>query len=461
MDTGALFYAQQKRDSESNLESDEESKRVTFEDIRSDTFHRYRKYGRSFSTQDNQIPHMESIGIRRASTTCGSLENLMTDGHNEEAYPHFHHVMSRHRPVEKERPRKGKIIAEHDFILPTIEDVEDDHAKPDDEQEDQTRLRTVSETSKVSKESPEKTVTEHDHDADAEEVMEDPNDKVSFTIGQNTDDDVWLERQKIMEFPKVKKKRKRKTKRKSSKFTEEELKMRSFRGSEVSMKEPTGLPTDFEEAQMLEKKDLEDMTHRRFDHLHGLSRHKINKKSSSSNLLTIQQSTKSQEKQKAFINSMYGEEIVKRVDHSPHNLFVEMDELIGNEWVEMSRWIKYEEAREEGSERWGKPHVSSLSFHSLLNLRLALEKGAVLLDHEGKDLTNVLSSIVEELVNIGYIDENTGDELLRVLLYRHNYVDQKVIKWTNNHSALGYITVSIKKNVHFPYFNYSSCLGWR
>ena len=63
LDTGALFYAQQKRDSESNLESDEESKRVTFEDIRSDTFHRYRKYGRSFSTQDNQIPHMESIGI--------------------------------------------------------------------------------------------------------------------------------------------------------------------------------------------------------------------------------------------------------------------------------------------------------------------------------------------------------------------------------------------------------------
>ena len=113
LDTGALFYAQQKKDSESNLElSDNEestSKRVTFEDIQSDTFHRYRKYGRSFSTQDNQIPFpVESIGVRRASTTCGSLEAL-TD-HNEEAYPHFHHVLSRHRPAEKERPRKGKII---------------------------------------------------------------------------------------------------------------------------------------------------------------------------------------------------------------------------------------------------------------------------------------------------------------------------------------------------------------
>ena len=106
-----------------------------------------------------------------------------------------------------------------------------------------------------------------------------------------------------------------------------------------------------------------------------------------------------------------------------------MDELINDEWVEQSRWIKYEEAREPGSERWGKPHVSSLSFHSLLNLRLTLEKGAILLDHEGKDLTNVLSSIVEALEQIGYIDDEVGSTVLRVLLYRHKYVDEKSFKW--------------------------------
>ena len=109
-----------------------------------------------------------------------------------------------------------------------------------------------------------------------------------------------------------------------------------------------------------------------------------------------------------MLDSMYTAEEEKVVDHSPHNLFVELDELIGDQWVEQSRWIKYEEAREEGAERWGRPHVSSLSFHSLLNLRLSLEKGAVLLDHEGKDMTNVMSSIVDELVNIGYINEDTG-----------------------------------------------------
>ena len=98
--------------------------------------------------------------------------------------------------------------------------------------------------------------------------------------------------------------------------------------------------------------------------------------------LNIQKdSAQAEEDKNTMIDRLYS---VKNVDHSPHNLFVEMDELINNEWVEQCRWIKYEEAREPGSERWGKPHVSSLSFHSLLNLRLTLEKGAILLDHEGK-----------------------------------------------------------------------------
>ena len=73
-----------------------------------------------------------------------------------------------------------------------------------------------------------------------------------------------------------------------------------------------------------------------------------------------------------MMDMMYGNE---RFDHSPHDLFIEMNELQGEEWVENARWIKYEEDREEGAERWGKAHISSLSFHSLLNLRLCLEKG--------------------------------------------------------------------------------------
>jgi hypothetical protein len=33
------------------------------------------------------------------------------------------------------------------------------------------------------------------------------------------------------------------------------------------------------------------------------------------------------------------------------------------------RWVKFEEDVEEGANRWSKPHVSSLSLHSLMELR--------------------------------------------------------------------------------------------
>ncbi len=45
------------------------------------------------------------------------------------------------------------------------------------------------------------------------------------------------------------------------------------------------------------------------------------------------------------------------------------------EWEETARWIKFEEDVEEGSGRWGRPHVSALTFHSLIQLRRGLEKG--------------------------------------------------------------------------------------
>ena len=95
-----------------------------------------------------------------------------------------------------------------------------------------------------------------------------------------------------------------------------------------------------------------------------------------------------------------------------------MDELINDEWVEQARWIKYEEAREEGSERWGKPHVSSLSFHSLINLRIHLEHGIILLDLEAKDMTQLYFSLVEELCNSGLLNDDYKADILRVLLLK-------------------------------------------
>ena len=39
---------------------------------------------------------------------------------------------------------------------------------------------------------------------------------------------------------------------------------------------------------------------------------------------------------------------------------------------------------------WGKPHVASLTFHSLLNLRHLLEVGTLMLDVSVNDLPELL-----------------------------------------------------------------------
>lgn len=66
-------------------------------------------------------------------------------------------------------------------------------------------------------------------------------------------------------------------------------------------------------------------------------------------------------------------------DHQPHEVYVELDVLHvrghSREWKETARWIKYEEDLEEGADRWGRPHIASLSFHSLINLRRLIEGG--------------------------------------------------------------------------------------
>ena len=45
------------------------------------------------------------------------------------------------------------------------------------------------------------------------------------------------------------------------------------------------------------------------------------------------------------------------------------------EWEETARWIKFEEDVDTDVGRWGRPHVSALAFHSLVELRKGLEKG--------------------------------------------------------------------------------------
>ena len=54
------------------------------------------------------------------------------------------------------------------------------------------------------------------------------------------------------------------------------------------------------------------------------------------------------------------------------------------------RWVKFEEDVEEGGERWSKPHVATLSLHSLFELRCNILQGTVILDMEADTLPAIL-----------------------------------------------------------------------
>lgn len=58
-----------------------------------------------------------------------------------------------------------------------------------------------------------------------------------------------------------------------------------------------------------------------------------------------------------------------------------------------SRWIKFEEKVEKGGERWSKPHVATLSLHSLFELRTCIEKGTIMLDMEASTLPQVVGKL--------------------------------------------------------------------
>ncbi|XP_017040442.2 anion exchange protein 3 isoform X1 [Drosophila ficusphila] len=165
----------------------------------------------------------------------------------------------------------------------------------------------------------------------------------------------------------------------------------------------------------LEEADLNELRSHRSDDPRALRRHKIHH--SSIKLRELPQITIS-----PFTNKK------PEVDHSPHEIFVQLDELTGvgedREWKETARWIKYEEDVEEGSDRWGKPHVASLSFHSLLNLRRCLETGVVLLDLNEKDLPAVAYRVVEQMVIEDLIDINDKPSVMRSLLLRHRHVNE-------------------------------------
>ncbi|XP_028971964.2 anion exchange protein 2b isoform X3 [Esox lucius] len=173
------------------------------------------------------------------------------------------------------------------------------------------------------------------------------------------------------------------------------------------------IPTDESEAQTLASFDLDGIKSHRFEDVPGVRRH-LFRKSTKGQVVHVgkdhtETSTRSQKK-----------------DRTPHEVFVELNELIMDknqemQWRETARWIKFEEDVEEETDRWGKPHVASLSFRSLLELRKTISHGAVLLDLDQKTLPGIAHQVVEQMIISDQIKAEDRANVLRALLLKHSH----------------------------------------
>lgn len=115
---------------------------------------------------------------------------------------------------------------------------------------------------------------------------------------------------------------------------------------------------------------------------------------------------------------------------APPQLFTELDELLSvdgqeMEWKETARWIKFEEKVESGGERWSKPHVATLSLHSLFELRTCIEKGSIIMDMEATSLPQVIEKIVDCQIVDGLLKPDLREKVTFTLLRKHRHQTKK------------------------------------
>ncbi|XP_045062144.1 anion exchange protein 2-like isoform X2 [Coregonus clupeaformis] len=187
--------------------------------------------------------------------------------------------------------------------------------------------------------------------------------------------------------------------------------------------------TDDSEAQMLGSADLDGIKSHRFEDVPAVRRHLV-RKSNKGQVVHI-----SKDHKEPSAHS-------RKLDRTPHEVFVELNELVMDknqelQWRETARWIKFEEDVEEETDRWGKPHVASLSFRSLLELRKTISHSAVLLDLNQHTLPGIAHQVVEQMIISDQIKVEDRANVLRALLLKHSHPsdEKEHSSFTRNISA--------------------------
>ncbi|XP_065211580.1 band 3 anion exchange protein isoform X2 [Planococcus citri] len=366
-------------------------------------------------------------------------EGEFSNAHRKRSYPHIHlpikglksHSSRKSNPSNVPRDVNvananqdivdGKSTNEppHEKVLPRNDEDRKEFLFYDDEEDDNE------EDSSSCKEA---ALSERAAARSGAHVSESPDKRVQFDIEsppsetehhQSCPDESYKNTTNISEPEPLRKAKRKHSHHKRSRKHSDASKPRSKKlASDETENNPLELILQLEEP--LQEFVQDDLASHRFD-FSRRDKRRFSAKSTISSLLNRRPTESS------IISSLPLKIYKKHFDHSPHEVFVQLDELIGageeREWKETARWIKYEEDVEEGADRWGRPHVASLSFHSLLNLRRCLETGVVLLDLEEKELPGVAYRVVEQMAIDQLIKEDEKATVIRALLLRHRHVN--------------------------------------
>ncbi|XP_035381894.1 anion exchange protein 2b isoform X2 [Electrophorus electricus] len=206
------------------------------------------------------------------------------------------------------------------------------------------------------------------------------------------------------------------------------------------------IPNDEAETQTLASAHLEGIKSHRLEDVPGVRRHLV-RKSNKAHVVHV-----SKDHQELSTRN-------RKLDRTPHEVFVELNELILDknqelQWRERARWIKFEEDVEEETDRWGKPHVASLSFRSLLELRKTISHGAVLLDLDQKTLPGIAHQVVEQMIISDQIKAEDRTNVLRALLLKHSHPsdEKEHASFPRNISAVSLASLM----AHHPHHHSSS-----
>uniref|UniRef100_A0A2I3NC41 Solute carrier family 4 member 1 (Diego blood group) n=1 Tax=Papio anubis TaxID=9555 RepID=A0A2I3NC41_PAPAN len=139
-----------------------------------------------------------------------------------------------------------------------------------------------------------------------------------------------------------------------------------------------------------------------------------------------------------------------------HEVYVELQELVMDEknqelrWMEAARWVRLEENLGENG-AWGRPHLSHLTFWSLLQLHKVFTKGTVLLDLQETSLAGVANQLLDRFIFEDQIRPQDREELLRVLLLKHSHAGEL--------EALGGVKPAVLTRSGEPLLSQHSSLG--